>query len=566
MNARNPAAIAWLIANGVALLLLLLVLGGWARSQPQVRRHAIAGTVCVTLALALLLMLFKSTDVPTGWITVLMEGGSIRNVQQLYGQGAHFGRGFYFLAYWLCGHDVTTLPAVVHANLCLAAIKTIIFFFLASYVLRSWWTGLLFALGYVCNLSTLHAAFSETPAMLWATHFWLGCVAAAVIDDDANTTIRLRWLAFLCLALLAVLATLLRGEFVVLAAPAVAVALVKLVGGEPALRQAARSGGRFLGAIVAGPFSVFLLVAGALALWELVPWPEGTVGWAIAGLRPLNLSFLNMESTLAVILPLGLVALFVLGMVHATRQWVSFLLLPVALLILVKVYTRASHGVLFERLRYLTFLTPAVLLVSLFGFRELSGWAQRWTWPPWWKRLAVLLLLMTLTIWRVPGPKEIFRRRHQLPGVATSELLLGWNQQTEVRYLVDLVARYPRCAFLVKVAPNGWVVGDKTGYQWTAFGAPISRYHVRPNIDGSLEQVATQLAPGAACVFFYRSLDCDLIGFTGCEAETQGRAALEERVLENLPYSDITEYGAHHAQIRLGLYPVMLPGGGEQAP
>jgi hypothetical protein len=35
--------------------------------------------------------------------------------------------------------------------------------------------------------------------------------------------------------------------------------------------------------------------------------------------------------------------------------------------------------------------------------------------------------------------------------------------------------------------------------------------------------------------------------------------ALEERVLENLPYSDITEYGAHRAEIRLGVYPVVPP-------
>jgi hypothetical protein len=29
-------------------------------------------------------------------------------------------------------------------------------------------------------------------------------------------------------------------------------------------------------------------------------------------------------------------------------------------------------------------------------------------------------------------------------------------------------------------------------------------------------------------------------------------------VLENLPYSEIYEYGAHHAEIRLGVYPIVV--------
>ena len=72
---------------------------------------------------------------------------------------------------------------------------------------------------------------------------------------------------------------------------------------------------------------------------------------------------------------------------------------------------------------------------------------------------------------------------------------------------------------------------------------------------GGLEQLATELAPEVSCVLFYRSLDCDLVGLDGCRAETDGRTPLEERVLENLPYSEIYEYGAHRPEIRLGVYP-----------
>jgi hypothetical protein len=549
-------AIEWLVANGTVVVLLAVVLGGWARAQARVRRTAIAGAVCVALAIVLLPMLFGTAQVPIGWITVLMEGPSIRNVQQLYGQGAHFGGGFYDLADWLTGHDVTTLAAVVHVNLCLALINGIVFFFLAAYVLQSWWGALGFAVVYLVNLNTVHAAFSETPAILWTTHFWLGCIAAAVIDDEAHTTRRLRWLALLWLALLVWLAARLRLELLLLGGPALAVGVAKTLGWEPAVRRAAGVAARFLRTIVTGRLSVFVAVAVGFAALEFLPWSGNEVGWMVAGLRPLNLSFLTMPWWLSVFLPLGIIALFVLGTIYALRRWLAFFLLPVSSLILFKVYASASHGVFFERFRYLTFLTPVFLFIALFGFRELSDWAQRWAWPPWWKRVALLLLAMSCANWQAAGPKEVFRRRQELPGLTHAGFLLAWNQQTEVRYLLDLVARYPRCIFLAKAAQATWVADQRTGYQWVLFGGPVPRYREVPDTGGDLEHVAAQVVPAAPCVLFYRSLDCDLVRSDGCQSETQGRTALEERVLENLPYSDITEYGAHRAVIRLGVYPV----------
>jgi hypothetical protein len=141
--------------------------------------------------------------------------------------------------------------------------------------------------------------------------------------------------------------------------------------------------------------------------------------------------------------------------------------------------------------------------------------------------------------------------------VETSELLLGWNQQTEVRYLLDLVARYPHCVFLSKTTQAISSADTRSGYSWVAFGAPVP-YRELPDSSAGLEEVARQLAPGAECVLFYRSLDCNRAELDICERETQGRVALEERVFENLPYSDIREYGAHRAEIRLGVYPVVM--------
>jgi len=447
------------------------------------------------------------------------------------------------------------LRAVVHANLILAMVNVLLFFFIASYILRSRPLGLVFALGYAGNLNTLHATLSETPAMLWTTHFFLACCAAAVIDDK-QAAFRLRCAAVAWLALLVWLAGLLRSEFLVLGVPAVVAAVARTCGWEPALRRAVTAAVDLLRSVVSGRLPVFLIVAGGLALLEFLPWPGNVWGWAAAGLRPLNLSFLTMYWTLSIFLAFGFIALSGLGWIHALRRWAVFLLLPLSFLVLLKVYSSASHGVLFERLRYLAFLTPVVFFFAIFGFCELSNWAQRWAWPSWWRRPAVLLLVLTVPVWQAAGPKEIFRRRQQLPGITTPGAFLAWNQQTEVRYMLDLVARHPACAFVVKTAQTSWVADQRIGYQWSAFGNPVREYRELPDAGEGPEQVADRLAPEAECVLYYRSLDCDLIDSDGCRAETQGRSPIEERVLENLPYSDITEYGAHRAEIRLGVFPV----------
>jgi hypothetical protein len=130
-----------------------------------------------------------------------------------------------------------------------------------------------------------------------------------------------------------------------------------------------------------------------------------------------------------------------------------------------------------------------------------------------------------------------------------------------VRYLLDLTARYPRCVFVAKTARADNAADPKTGYRWLAFGTLAHHLGEKEDSSGGADQlnrIVAELAPDAPCVLFYRSMDCDLVGFDGCNAETDGRIPLEERVLENLPYSEIYEYGAHRAEIRLGVYPVVV--------
>lgn len=554
----NPDDFTWLAATTVTLVLLAVMLGEWARERPGVRCRVIAGCACALLGGLLVLLLVSPTDIPTGWITVLQEGRSARNIRQLYGLGTHAGAGFYALVDWLSGHGPATLPSVVRTSLCLAVVDTIVIFFLASHVLRSWWASLAFAAAYACNLNTINAAFSETPAMVWTLHVWLACIAAAAVSDRGASR-RLRWLALACFGLLVVLAAWVRTEAWLLGVPALVIGIAHVAGIEDGLQRALRRAGQHLRSIVAGPLVVFLLVSVALLALEYVEVPDDW-RYAFAALRPLDLSFLTWLQAITLFFPFAIVVLFVLGVIHGVRRWFAFFVLPISLLVLFKVYASGSHGAFLDKFRYLTFVTPFVLFLALFGFRELSSFAARLSWPTWWKRVAILLLVATVPAWN-PWQREFFGRRQQLPGVTTADAFLARNQQTEVRYLLDLVARYPRCVFVAKTPRADSAFDPSTGYRWLAFGTLVRELAEKEDASGGgdqLHRIVAELAPDAPCVLFYRSMDCDLVGFDGCTVETDGRIPLEERVLENLPYSEIYEYGAHRAEIHLGVYPVVV--------
>lgn len=555
-------ALLWWAGNILAVALLVAMLIEWARVREGVGRRAVLGGAAAAGAALVALVLLAQHSVPLAWITVLQEGRTLRNVQQLYGMTTHHGPGFGAIIDVLSGHGVTTLPALASFNLVLWAVNAVVFLFLAEAVLRVRWAALVLALTWAANLNTLHAAVSETPAMLWTTLCWAGALAVAALAEPRATP-RLRWCALACLAVLAALATLVRRELLLVGGPAVAVGAFVAAGRGDRLHAAARWLGGVARALFAGPWWRLVLVVAGLVALERLPWPLH-VRWVIAALQPFNPTFLDLPRALGVFLPLGMLVLIVLGIVHGLRHWVAFALVPLTVLVLARLYASAGHGVYFETFRYLAYVTPLAFLLALFGFRELGALAARWQWPWWWRRVALVALALTFTLWRPPGMlKELFGRGHALPGIGAlppallrvSAPLLAWNVQTEVRYLLDLVRRHPDCVFLTRALRAESRFDDMPGAQWVAFGAALPTYRTLADAGQSPAAAAAALAPDAACVFVYRGLDCHLRDEHACPPR-DAHAPVEERVFENLPYNDIREYGAHEPEIRLGIYRV----------
>src|SRR2546423_1725587 len=60
------SARAWMVANSLALALLVVVLGGWARSRPDVRRRVAVGALCLLL-LPVVFVILPLTG-PPAWL------------------------------------------------------------------------------------------------------------------------------------------------------------------------------------------------------------------------------------------------------------------------------------------------------------------------------------------------------------------------------------------------------------------------------------------------------------------------------------------------------------------
>jgi hypothetical protein len=146
-----------------------------------------------------------------------------------------------------------------------------------------------------------------------------------------------------------------------------------------------------------------------------------------------------------------------------------------------------------------------------------------------------------------------------------SRVLLSRNQQTEVRYMLDLMDRYPDCVFVTRTMKYG--DGRELTYFWGRFGKAV-RLDLFPQKEGeTLEEVVAGHVPAGPCVLFYHGLDCNKVSGDHCREQISPRAVVEERLLENLQYSfDHHGVGTHGPVIRLGVFSVRAGFSGGPSP
>jgi len=550
--------------NGIAVLLCLLLAVAWLRRIPEGRLCAAAGAALAAGVVIAALLAWDPARVPAGWITILHEGYGYQNVMHLYGYGVHAGDNFLVLQELWSGNQAyhsgsVVLRATLSVNVCLAIVNTIFFFVVVRLVSGKYWTALLLAFFLAANLNFINASASETPAQLVFSYILMGVPAAAHLNSGGRTGRAAAYLAMAELCLLGFLLCATRVDMIVLVLPALLAGVLQLFSLGP--RILARLGDLWRWARPRWRWLLPAAVAVGLAstLWWKGYHYDGDprIGWAIDGLFPFNPSFLTPPRFLAVFLPLGLVLLIVTGTIGAFRRPLTTLLLPLSVLVLWRVYYSATHGYggpFYERFRFLTYLTPLFILLAAFGYRELTRWAGKISWIRSHPRVLAAVLGLTFLVWWPPGWGGYFDSGHELENLPRKCMLLSRNQQTEVRYLLDLMDRHPECIFLTRTIK--YENPDEPRYIWGLFGRKVRTELFYQAEGDTLDGVAAAHAGRDACVLFYYGLDCNKRSGDRCREQIEGRPLVEEHLLDNLQYTDFHGEDSHPDQIRLGVFRV----------
>lgn len=524
------------------------------------RKIVVAGAVVGLAAPVLILLLLDARDIPAGWISVLHEGLSSANILQLYGRGVHAEENFFSIQFLMLHHRCQVLQEVVLMNICLAAFNTVFFFVVAYSVLNklTWAAVATFMMAF--NLNFVHSLLSELPAQLLSTYFLMGVCACGLLNHRDRIGRASSSAALTLLLCLAILAFCTRMETGVLSLPALAVGFIKLFGYEGQVARLARRALSFC----KENRSWFVPAAAAASLLATFGWLRldlrecPPAAWAMDGLFPFNPSFLTLPYFLFSFISLGFIFIFVLGLFVSFRRLLAFFFLPLATLILFRVYYSASHGrhgPYYERFRYLCFLMVHVSLLSVFGLDWLRRWLASRRWSGFRKRSLAVLVGVSFLVWTPFGWSRYFGKGHDLDRIARPRFLLGRNQQTETRYLLLLTKRFPDCIFVSRTLATR--PGSDPRYRWVFFGQKI---HITTDSSRGLrlEEVAARRVPKARCLLFYRGLDCNRIRSDGCVDETSGRKPLDELVFPSLRYNDAQEWGTCRPVVHLGVYPIRL--------
>lgn len=545
-SSRENRQESWfLLANAAALILFLFVLWDWTRIEPKWRNPTGAALGAAAAIAAVCFFFLSPEGVSTDWVTVLHGGRTEANLHHLYGRGVHAGPNFAFISkLWTWEHSLR-LKDVVRMNLALAGVNAAFFLALGWRVLGKFQPALLLTLFFALNRCTLNATVSELPSQLITLYLFMGIVAGAVFHERSGRSPA----ALALLALLSALVFMTRPEAAGVGIVALLVAGLILY--TPATQRGKDCVASRLKPIMKWkPWKKAALIA-AIALFSLDIWflPH-KAGWLIEGLRPANPSFLLMPVVLQQFLPVGMVLLILLGIVHSFRKPAKFLGLPIALLVLFRIYHAAANGSFNHMFRFMSLFAPMAFFLALFGWKEVETFIKK-------KRARRIALGVLAALFLIPptGAAYRFYRSGLSNDPARESRLLDGNNQLEIRYLLNAMESRPDCIFVSKTAGTEHHTGRFERTRWAFFGAPLSAVRFVEN-SASLQRTLRGQFWLPACVFFYRGLYCDLLGTDRCAAETQGKEPIDPVRFANRNPASLSEYGRFDEAIRLGLYEV----------
>ncbi len=531
----------------LALLGAGLCLDQWARGD-RTRRRRVALTLGLAAAWAAAWAFIPGLALGPEHVTLLQEGTTLQTLNLVHGRNFHSGPTPRWVTEALSAAADPAVVELIQGQLLLTGLWLIGLFGVSWHVLGRWWLAALFTLGLGLNDATLFGALSTAPSPLVALLALLALPAVALFEHPSDH--RARPLATATLLLLTTLLATTRLELAAFGLGLTLTQLACLRWGDARVQAAADALWMRLKALALGPAPRLVAVGLALAAVSLLLHLDA-FGYGGAALSPLNPSFLRLPSDLATFLPLPGVALVLLGLAHALRKLLPFGLAPFALVVVYRAYHDGAHQgtAAFEMARYLMNLLPFALLLAVFGWRELETLALRRAWPPAWRRLAVLALVPLAFV--TP-------RKSLLPGDSVADARpgapspLAQNLQIEGRYLLEVMARYPDCAFMARPLESERLFmqrpGDPTTLTTALFGGPLGQVRVtspddhRPPLDELIER--------GTCLLAYRGLDCAIEGAPPC-SWLDGLEPVETRTFASRPYS---AHFKHTPVITLGVY------------
>lgn len=535
------------------VVLLVIVVRGFIKLKPPQRPVVLAAFALIAVISVLYFSLVGQYGIPSHLANSLRA--CIPNVKVIYGDTEDVGALYTAIMHLFVDPGTGAFLGMVRTNIWLAMVNAVLLFLVANIITGRLLPALLFALWFGINRNSLHAATSSFPAETMTALYFAVLSAAALWREKEKTGRLVSLAALLLLALGLIMLVMIRAEMAVLAAVTTgAILLMTFVpeGGKAAKNEDWDGPGLFerlwpyimIFLIAAGFLLSILLLIDVIALTPSAAELSGACVKGGAGenavyINPFGASFLKAPLTLSEFLPAGIVALAVFGFFASIVRPFRHLLLPIALLILLNVHSHLTADAPFAGYSLMTMLTPLVFFLAIFGWKraeELIGKRLK----KGFKRKAAILCMALIVF--VPPPLGVYKSEGEGIGRAyLHKLQLGYNQQIELRFMLDLIEYYPESIFIYR-----YIMGDED--RVFVYGEPLSRPLEFENMKAALSSIS-----GGG----FADMELLYIRSVGCNRED--RECMNElgscEVLEEVDFDSRALYGeALKKRIKIGVY------------